>query len=84
MAKANYSQQQLQITEYCDEVRKVLSIHPKRVGWICRPHHTKKLVQLGHRDADTDLDLMSEIQTLKHSLEVLGQVEALGYTVVIV
>lgn len=84
MAKANYSQQQLQITEYCDEVRKVLAVHPKRVGWICRPHHTKKLVQIGHKDALEDLDLMAEIQTLRQSLEVLGQVEALGYTVVIV
>jgi hypothetical protein len=84
MAKANYSEQQLRVTDYCDEVRRVLAIHPKRVGWICRPHHTKKHLQIGHRDANKDLDLMAEILTLKQTLETLGQVEALGYTVVIV
>lgn len=84
MAKANYSEQQLRITDYCNEIRQVLAIHPKRVGWVCRPHHTNKLVQIGHRDADEDLDLMAELHTLKRLLEVLGQVEALGYTVVIV
>ena len=81
MAKNNYTPTQLAVCELCDEIRHVLAIHPKRVGWVVRPHHTKKQIIIGHKDADNDLDLISEVNTLRVTLETLGLVSKLGYTI---
>lgn len=81
MAKANYTATQLAVCELCDEIRDVLAIHPRRVGWVVRPHHTNKQVIIGHKEAEGDQDLASEVTTLISSLEHLGLVSKHNYTI---
>jgi hypothetical protein len=77
MAKANYTPTQLAICDLCDEIREVLAVHPNRVGWVVRPHHTNKQVIIGHKDPD----LAPEVSTLISSLEHLGLVSKHSYTI---
>jgi hypothetical protein len=81
MAKTNYTKTQLAVCELCDEIRHTLAVHPRRVGWVVRPHHTDKKVIIGHKDSDGDLDLTSEVTTLIRSLEHLGLVSKFNYTI---
>ena len=81
MAKANYTPTQLAICKLCDSIREVLAIHPKRIGWIVRPHHTNKQILIGHKESPDDPMLRLEIETLISCLENLGSASKLGYVV---
>jgi hypothetical protein len=67
----------------CDEIRQLYVINP-RTGWIACPHHTRRHIQIGHRDYGTDPDVTVQVDALAHALERLGLVEPTGYTLAII
>ncbi len=70
------------MSDFAADVRYVTAIHPERTGWIIRPHHTKRLLQIGHRLAATSEDLKHEVETLIESVKLLGVADKWGYEVV--
>lgn len=70
--------------QVCKDVRYLMDGNRIREGWTARPHHGKKLIQVGHPDYGVDFDITDQIDTVVHSLEVLGEVRAIGYEVAIV
>jgi hypothetical protein len=79
MAKSNYTPAQLRACELMDQVRFTLAVHPSREGWICRPHHTHRLLKVGHRLYGQDPYITSEVETLCYALEALGVEQQTGY-----
>lgn len=69
--------------EVCDQIRHLYNIHPSD-GWIAAPHHTRKHIQIGNRNAGTDPVIADEVETLAFSVRRLGMAEAIGYTLVVV
>jgi hypothetical protein len=64
----------------CDQVRPCFPKDPP--GWICCPHHTRRHIQIGHRDYGIDPDVTVQVDALVHALDHLGLVEPTGYTLV--
>ena len=71
----------VQVSELCAEIRSAVVSHPHRTGWIVRPHHTKKLVQIGHKEVASHPELETEIETLIDCLDLTSCVTELGYEV---
>ena len=72
-------------TEACaiaDQIRSVYAIHPVRVGWFARPHHTNRQIKVGHRDYGVDPVITDECNTLVEVINLLGMAEHIGYEVV--
>ena len=67
-------------SEICEQIRWVLAIHPSRVGWFARPHHTNKQIKIGHKDFGSDPDITAECETLLATCQLLGIGEDLGYS----
>jgi hypothetical protein len=67
--------------ELCKGIRYLMDGNHVREGWTARPHHGKKLIQVGHSDYGVDFEITDQIDTVIHSLEVLGSAEAIGYKV---
>ncbi len=80
MAKANYTPAQLRACEIADVVRNVLAVHPKREGWICRPHHTNRQLKVGHQLYGSDPYITDEVDTLCVAIAELGLLSNSGYT----
>jgi hypothetical protein len=70
------------ISDFANEVRSCTSTHPERTGWIIRPHHTKRCLQIGHKLAGEIEYLEGEIQTLMNYLNWEGTCKKWGYEVV--
>lgn len=81
MAKANYTPAQLRACEVMDQVRQTLAVHPSREGWICRPHHTHRLLKIGHRLYGQDPYITAEVDTLRQAMERLGLDRQTGYQI---
>ena len=70
------------ISDFAAEVRSTTAIHPERTGWIIRPHHTKRLLQIGHKLAEGSDYLSQEVDTLIQAVLINGTAARFGYEVV--
>lgn len=71
-------------TDLCNQVRLLYAIHPRQTGWIASPHHSRRHIQIGHREAGNDAGLAEEVETLADAIRRLGLAEKIGYRVVVV
>ncbi|ACT65570.1 predicted protein [Cyanophage PSS2] len=77
-----YTQSMKRVSDLAAEVRQTVAVHPQRTGWVIRPHHTNRTIQIGHKQVNELPYLKDEAITMIQCLDQLGTFDMYGYEVV--